>query len=190
MLYQIASLLLEVVGGLIVWASLLRLYMQYQHIPMSRSSGNPMAEFVFAITNWLVLPLRRVVPTLGRWDTACLIAAYLVQLVLRFALWLLSVAYEPIASVPVYAAFDLPRTAIFGSLLFVGIYAILGWAQLNSSRTYFLERLVLPLLAPIRRVLHPIGGVDLSPLAFGVLMVIGLMLLEWLQGAALLLVSR
>ena len=80
MLYQIISLLLEVATGVLAGACLLRLYMQYQRIPMSARSGNPLGRFVFALTDWLVLPLRRVLPALGRWDLASLVAAYLLEL--------------------------------------------------------------------------------------------------------------
>ena len=66
MLYQIATLLLDVIGRLLTGACLLRLYMQYQQIPMSARSGNPMGKFIFAFTDWLVLPLRKVVPAVGR----------------------------------------------------------------------------------------------------------------------------
>ena len=59
MLYQITSLLLEIAAGLVAGMCLLRLYMQYQRIPMSTRSGNPMGNFIFALTDWLVLPLRK-----------------------------------------------------------------------------------------------------------------------------------
>ncbi|MGB4361230.1 MAG: YggT family protein, partial [Rhodoferax sp.] len=62
MLYQIISLLLEVVVGVVGGACLLRLYMQFLRIPMSARSGNPLGRFVFALTDWIVLPLRRVLP--------------------------------------------------------------------------------------------------------------------------------
>ena len=62
MLYQIISLLLEVVTGVVGGSCLLRLYMQQQRIPMSARSGNPLGRFVFALTDWLVLPLRRPRP--------------------------------------------------------------------------------------------------------------------------------
>jgi YggT family protein len=69
MLIQIASLVLDVVVGVLAGACLLRLYMQLQTIPFS----NPIGRFVFAVTDWLVLPLRRVLPAVGRWDTASLV---------------------------------------------------------------------------------------------------------------------
>ena len=59
MLYQIVALLLEVAVGLLAGACLLRLYMQWQRIPMSLRSGNPLAKFIFTLTDWLVLPLAR-----------------------------------------------------------------------------------------------------------------------------------
>ena len=86
MLYQIISLLLEVASGVVGGACVLRLYMQYQRIPMSARSGNPLGRFVFALTDWLVLPLRRVVPAWGRWDLASLVAAFLLELVRFFLL--------------------------------------------------------------------------------------------------------
>src|SRR5688500_6147448 len=58
MLYQIPSFLLDVIVGLLGGACLLRLYMQLQRVPF----GNPLGRFLFAVTDWIVLPLRRIVP--------------------------------------------------------------------------------------------------------------------------------
>ena len=90
MLYQIFSLLLEVAVSVLAGACLLRLYMQYQRIPMSARSGNPLGRFVFALTDWLVLPLRRVVPSMGSWDMASLVAAFLLELGQFALLWLMA----------------------------------------------------------------------------------------------------
>ena len=78
MLFHIFSLLVHALAGLVAGTCLLRLYMQWQRINLSLRSGNPLAPFIFALTNWLVMPLRRVVPALGRLDTASLLAAGLV----------------------------------------------------------------------------------------------------------------
>jgi YggT family protein len=76
MLYQIISLLLQVVDRPRGWRLLLRLYMQYQRIANVGPLGQSAGAFVFALTDWLVLPLRRVMPAVGRWDTASLVAAF------------------------------------------------------------------------------------------------------------------
>ena len=101
MLYQIFSLLLEVAVGVLAGACLLRLYMQYQRIPMSARSGNPLGRFLFALTDWLVLPLRRVIPAVGRWDLASLVGAFLLQLAQFVLLWAIAGAGDGLFAVPV-----------------------------------------------------------------------------------------
>jgi len=186
MLYQITSLLLEVVVGLLSGACLLRLYMQYQRIPMSARSGNPLGRFVFALTDWIVLPLRKVIPAIGALDTASLVAAFLLQFAEFGLLWLLAGAAGGFFSVPILALFGLLRMAISAMTGAVIVYAILSWVQTNSVIADVLERLVSPALVPIRRVLPLIGGVDLSPLVLLIILQIAAIVLGNLQAAALL----
>jgi YggT family protein len=185
MLYQITSLLLEVAAGLIAGTCLLRLYMQYQRIPMSARSGNPLARFIFALTDWLVLPLRRVVPAAGRWDMASLVGAFLIQLAQFLILWAITGMAAGLLSVVVLAAFGLVRMAISGLTGLVIIYAILSWVQTQSMAADFLERLVLPLLMPIRRVVPLVGGIDLSPLVLLLILQVAGIVLGPIQAAVL-----
>jgi YggT family protein len=186
MLYQIVSLLLEVVAGFLSGACLLRLYMQYQRIPMSARSGNPLGKFVFALTDWIVLPLRRVLPSVGALDTASLVAAYLFQLAEFGILWLLAGAAGGLFAVPILAGFGLLRMAISGMTGLVIVYAILSWVQTNSVISDVIGRLVAPLLMPIRRVLPLVGGIDLSPLVLLVILQIAAIVLGNLQAAVLM----
>ena len=185
MLYQITSLLLEVVAGLLAGTCLLRLYMQYQRIPMSVRSGNPLAKLIFALTDWLVLPLRRVIPAAGRWDLASLVGAFLIQLAQFLILWGLTGMAASLVSVVVLAAFGLVRMAISGMTGLVIIYAVLSWVQTQSAVADLLERLVMPVLIPIRRVLPLVGGIDLSPLVLLLLLQISAIVLGSLQAAVL-----
>lgn len=186
MLYQIFSLLLEVIAGVLGGACLLRLYMQYQRIPMSARSGNPLGRFVFALTDWLVLPLRRIVPALGRLDTASLVAAYLLELTQFLLLWLLVGADGGLFAVPILAAFGLLRLTISGLTGMIIVFAVLSWVPTQSPMSDVIERLCAPPLTPIRRVLPLVGGIDLSPLVLLVLLQIASILLGHLQGLALL----
>ena len=185
MLYQISSLLLEVAAGLLAGTCLLRLYMQHQRIPMSVRSGNPLAKFIFALTDWLVLPLRRVIPAVGRWDLASLVGAFLIQLVQFLILWALTGMGANLVSVVILAAFGLVRMAISGMTWLVIIYAILSFVQTQSVAADFLERLVMPVLIPIRRVVPLVGGVDLSPLVLVLLLQIAAIALGSVQAMVL-----
>lgn len=185
MLYQIVSLLLEVAIGLLTGTCLLRLYMQHQRIPMSARSGNPLGRFIFALTDWLVLPLRRVVPPAGRWDLASLVGAMVLQLLQFGALWLMLGGGVSLVSVPVLAVFGLLRMVISGLTALVIVYAVLSWVQTQSYLSDLLERLVTPVLVPIRRVVPLVGGIDLSPLVLLLLLQIGAIVLGSLQASVL-----
>ena len=185
MFYQIISLLLEVVAGLLAGTCLLRLYMQYQRIPMSTRSGNPLGKFIFALTDWLVLPLRRVIPPAGRWDMASLFGAFLIQLAQFLILWVVLGMGMSLVSVFVLSAFGLVRMGISGMTGLVIIYAILSWVQAQSSVADLLERLVMPMLIPIRRVLPLVGGIDLSPLVLLLLLQVSAIVLGSLQASVL-----
>ena len=181
MLYQIPSFLLDVIVGLLGGACLLRLYMQYQRIPF----GNPIGRFIFAITDWLVLPLRRVLPSVRRVDTASLVGAFLAQLVQYGLLWLLMGRTDGLETVPLLALFGLLRLVISGLTGLVIVYAILSWVQADSPLTDVIDRLCAPLLRPWRRLIPLVGGIDLSPLAFLLALQIAAIVLAYLQGAAL-----
>jgi YggT family protein len=89
--------------------------------------------------------------------------------------------------VPILALFGLARMAISGMTGAVIVYAVLSWVQTQSVVADVLERLVAPLLMPIRRFLPLVGGVDLSPLALLVILQVAAIVLGNLQAAALLI---
>ena len=181
MLYQIIAFLLELATGFLGGACLLRLYMQYQRVPFS----NPVGRFVFALTDWLVLPMRRIVPSLGRWDMASLVGAYLIKLAQFGLLWLLAGGVAGAAWVPLLAVFGLAQVVISGLTGLLIVYAILSWTQAGSAISAVMDRLCAPLLAPFRRILPLVGGIDLSPLALLVLLQVAAMVLAAVQQSVL-----
>lgn len=185
MLYQIVSLLLEVIAGIVSGACLLRLYMQALRVPMSARSGNPLGRFVFALTDWIVLPLRRVLPALGALDSASLVAAFLIQLAKFALLWLLAGAGGGLFALPVLALFGLLGMAIYGLTVVVIVYAVLSWVPTPSVLGGVMARLVEPLLRPIRRVMPLVGGIDLSPLVLLLLLQVAAIVLANLQAMTL-----
>ena len=181
MIAQIISLLLDIVTGLIGGACLLRMYMQQQRVPF----GNPLGRLVFALTNWLVLPLRRVVPAVGSMDSASLLAALLLQLAQFGLLWLLAGARGNAMVVPVLALFGLVRLVLSGLTGLIIVYAVLSWVQTRSPLVDLVERLCAPPLRPLRRVIPMVGGIDLSPLALLVLLQVLAIVLSSAQGEVL-----
>ena len=181
MLYQITSFLLDIAAGLFGGACLLRMYMQYQRVPFA----NPVGRFVFALTDWLVLPLRRAVPSRGRVDIASVIGAFLIELLQFILLWLMVGRATSVALLPVLALFGLVRLVISGLTGLVIVYAILSWVQSESPLVALIDRLCAPLLRPFRRYIPLVGGIDLSPLALLVLLQVAAIVLGYMQAAVL-----
>lgn len=181
MLYQIVSFLLDVVAGLLGGACLLRIYMQWQRVPF----GNPVGRLVFAFSDWMVLPLRRVVPPFGRWDGASLLAALLVMLAQYGILWLLMGVGDGWVWLPVLALFGLARVAVTGLIGLLIVYAVMSWVQAHSPVSDVIARLCEPLLRPVRRIIPLAGGLDLSPLVVLVLLQVALMVLGNFQASVL-----
>ena len=178
MAYQIISFLLDVVAGLLGGACLLRLYMQYQRVPF----GNPVGRFVFALTDWLVLPLRRVLPAAGRWDTASVVGVLLVELAQFALLWLLRGQPGEPAALLAIALFAVVRLVLSALMALVIVYAVLSWVGADSPIADVIDRLCAPLLRPFRKLIPLVGGIDLSPLALLVLIQIAIFVLWGLAG--------
>ena len=181
MLYQITTFLLDIAAGLLGGACLLRLYMQHQRVPF----GNPVGRLVFALTDWLVLPLRRMLPAAKRWDWACLLAALLVQLLHYVLLWLLVGAGAGWTALPWLALFGTLRVVLSGTIGLLIVYAVMSWVQADSPMADTIARLCAPLLRPVRRVVPLVGGIDLSPLVLLVLLQVASMVLAAVQGEVL-----
>ncbi len=174
MLYQIPSFLLDVIVGLLGGACLLRLYMQYHRVPF----GNPLGRFVFAVSDWIVLPLRRIVPSVKRWDLASGVAAWLLVLAKFLLLGLLLGGLGRWTILPLVSLVGLLQLAVSGLTALLIVYAILSWVPNASSMLHdLIARLAEPLVRPLRRVIPPVGGVDLSVLVAIVLLQVGAIIL-------------
>lgn len=186
MFYQIFSFLLDVVAGLVCGACLLRIYMQSQRIPFA----NPVGQLVFVFSDWLVLPLRKIIPVKGHWDWASLAAAALVELAQYLLLWWVLWSLQGFGggwyAVPWLALFGVVRVALSGAVGIVIVYAVLSWMQTHSPMSDVMARLCDPLLRPVRRMVPLVGGVDLAPLVLLVLLQVAMMVLGHLQASVFL----
>ena len=174
MFNQIPSFLLDVIVGLFGGACLLRWYMQVQRVPF----GNPLGRFVFAVTDWIVMPLRRVVPAARRWDFASAVAAFLLVLAKFLLLMLLAEGAVRLAVLPLVSLVGLLQLIVSGLTALLILYAVLSWIPSGSSLLQELVgRLAVPLVQPLRRFVPLIGGVDLSALVAIVLLQVAAILL-------------
>lgn len=139
---------------------------------------NPLSQFVVKVTNPIVVPFRRIIPGFGGIDVATLLLAYAVG-VLKFIVipMLNGGPFDLFAALFIGFLYLIKQT---GFLLFVLmlVMAIMSWVVQGYNPTQMiLHQLTEPFLKPIRKVVPPIGGLDLSILvAFLALNVINIML--------------
>lgn len=164
MLLEIANLLSEIAVMLIGGACLLRCYLQYLKFNLSPNAGSPIGLYLMPLTNWLVMPLRKLIPSVGRIDSACLVGAYLIMLAKVLLIGLLLGSFPPITSLLIGSALEL--IGLVFSILVILIIAnvVLSWVGRGSPMQYMLAEILNPLLAPIKRILPNLGPLDLSPL--------------------------
>jgi len=128
---------------------------------------NQIAHAILTVTNPVIMPLRRILPPLGKIDTASVLAIILVAAANIGAITLLSGSFmlDPIIWIKL-TAFSLLRAFIMFFMGAIIMYAILGWVVPAgySPAMALLGTICEPLLRPFRRIMPPISGIDLSPL--------------------------
>ena len=165
MLIQIANLLLQVLVSIVAGACLLRCYLQWIAFNLGTGQNKTIGAYILPLSNWIVIPLRRVIPSMGRFDVASFVAAYLLILAKVAILLLISGVFLPSLSWPILAFIDLLDLILSGLVGLVFASVILSWVSAGSQIQYLVSLLVDPLLAPIRKALPNFGALDLSPLA-------------------------
>jgi YggT family protein len=144
----------SVLGGVL----LLRFWMQAIRVRPPASVG----QFTFTLTDWLVRPMRRIVPGMGGYDWASLISAFLVVLFAHSIMYFAGWSGEAIFLGALYRFLN---WIIYGFMALLIIEAVFSWINPHAPLAPFVHALNEPLLRPVRRVVPPIGGIDLSVLA-------------------------
>lgn len=127
---------------------------------------NPMVQILVRLTDPLMRPLARLVPNVGRVNVAGLILLYLVQLIGLFILVAISGRTPDPIMLALFALLRLVRMLLVVYMVLIIIGVILSWVGhgVRHPAVPLIFRLTDPVLAPIRRVLPNLGGLDLSPL--------------------------
>lgn len=178
----------QVAFGLLTLALLLRFYLQWVRAPYR----NPLADFVNALTDFMVKPARRVIPGLWGLDLPTLLLAWMMQLLellvvmqvrgFRFG------AEIGLAAVglALLAVIGVVKMLIYIVLVATLLQALLSWINPGSPIAPLLDAMTRPFLRVFRRRIPPIGNVDLSPLFLLVTCQLLLMVpVAWLESEAL-----
>ena len=166
LLNQVALLIINSLAGFFSVLLLLRFFMQAWRAPFNNQIGT----FVLKLTNWLVMPLRKVLRPVFGLDSASLAAAYLLQTLALIAVISLHSGLEVLS--PANTAMLILTRSLLAILrisvyMFMGlliVQAILSWFNPYSPLSRPMAQMTDPFLRPLRRIIPPISGIDLTPL--------------------------
>ncbi len=168
MFYDILKLMTDTLTALFGVTLLIRVFVNWVGLP----SRNPVAHFVLALTDWLVKPLRRFVPDLGRIETSALLSAYLVAVLSLVVPRMLTASGIEWDYALVVGFVRLIQWALDGLFWLTVLYALLSWINPHAPIAPAIGVLMRPFVAPFRRIVPLVGGVDLSPMALVLVIVV------------------
>lgn len=158
-----AVFVIQTIFGLYILAVMLRLLLQW----VRADFYNPVSQFLVKVTNPPLRPLRRVIPGWGGIDLASVLLLFVLELIQQFLINTALGVTQPVAALALSAVVALLSLLLNIYLFGIIIQAILSWVAPTSYNPAvgLLHSLTEPLLAPARRFIPPISGIDLSPIA-------------------------
>ena len=156
--------IVQTLGSLYLLIVLLRFILQL----VRADFYNPLSQFTVKATQPLLKPLRRIIPGFGGLDLASLALAILVQLVLMVLVILIASANPAAVGLQLLVWAIIAVTSLFLKIFFFAmiISVILSWVAPGSYNpgAQLVNQICEPLLAPFRRLLPNLGGLDISPI--------------------------
>lgn len=153
--------LLNTLFGLYIGVVLLRFLLQLARTDFY----NPLAQAVVRLTSPLLKPLRMIIPGWRGWDLAALVLAFLLALANVAAVWALWPTGQAPVLLPLLALLRLAHVLLNLYTLTILVQALMSWFAPGYNPVMAAFGAVnAPLLGPVRRLIPPLGGLDLSPL--------------------------
>ena len=169
--------LISTISDLYVTALLLRLLLQW----VRADFYNPLSQFLVKATNPVLVPARRLIPSIGRLDTASVVVMLLIELLQLTVISLISQGEYGFQFLLLFAIRKLLITQLLTYLVLIIARVIVSWIA-NQSRHPLIPliyQLTEPVLRPFGKVIPPLGGIDLSPLFALIVIRFLLLLLGW-----------
>jgi len=157
------SFLAQAIIGFAIYVVLLRFWMQW----VRADFRNELGQFIIIVTNPVVIPLRKVLPSIKTLDTATLVLVFIIAFIKVFVFFALSSYGTP--TLVLYLLMTLGVAIKYTIYLFIAtiiIQAVASWVNPHSHHPILsvARSISEPILSPARRLIPLIGGVDLSPI--------------------------
>ena len=173
------ALIVQALFGLVIGLFFFRLLMQGLRVDFR----NPLSQFVYKLTNPVLIPIQKALPVVRGWNLAALLITFLLTLIETWLLYRLAGLGLPVPALLVIALAMLIQFAATALLWMIIVRAVLSFVSPDPYNpvVQMLYRLSDPILKPFQKLIPPIGGLDLSP----IFVVLALQLVRMLIAAPL-----
>lgn len=158
---QALEFIIAALAQLVILVFLLRFWLPVLRVDFR----NPVSQAILRITSPLVVPLRRVLPAVGRADTATVVVLLALQTVTVVLLAMLRGGLPPLPAVALVVLVELAVHSLYLFFFVVLISVILSWVAPHNYNPVvgMVNAMAEPVLRPFRRLLPSLGGLDISP---------------------------
>jgi YggT family protein len=169
--------LISTIIDLYIAAIMLRLLLQW----VRADFYNPLCQFLVKVTNPVLVPARRIVPSVGRLDTASVVVMFLLELIQLVIISQLSQAGFELQFMLLFSLRKLLVTLLMTYFVLIIARVIVSWIGSQSRHPLIplIYQLTEPVLRPFSKLVPPISGFDLSPLFALIALRFLLLLLGW-----------
>jgi YggT family protein len=171
------SYLIGTLIDLYVAAVLLRLLLQW----VRADFYNPLCQFLVKVTNPVLVPLRRVIPSIRRLDTASIVLMLALEIISVWIISLIGSNAMTFQQIIAFSAIKLVMTLLVTYFFLIIVAVIVSWIgqRMHHPAIPLVYQLTEPVLKPFRRIIPPIAGIDLSPLFALIAIRFLILLLGW-----------
>lgn len=125
---------------------------------------DPITQFIVKVTNFIITPLRRMIPNVGKLELATLLVILAMEAIKFCVISLMSVGTPNAAGVLVLASADTLKLFVQFFFYAILIQVVMSWIQPQSPMMRVLYQVTSPIMRPVQRLVPPIGGMDISPI--------------------------
>ncbi|MEO6688740.1 MAG: YggT family protein [Dokdonella sp.] len=127
---------------------------------------NPICQFLYKLTNPVLMPLRKVIPAWRNLDIAGILLAWLLTAIKVALLYALAGQSLGLLGLGVMALADLIDFVLMLYLGVILVYVLISFISVERSNPIvpLVHQLIEPLLRPLRKRLPTLGGIDFSPM--------------------------
>ena len=146
---------------------------------VSADFRNPIGQLIIRFTNPLLVPLRQVLPGRGSIDLACALLAFTIAFIKMWLITAIEGFSFAISGLLLYSLADLMKLVVYVFMGAVIIRIIASWIAPQGSYNPLMAAVYAlsePVMAPARRLIPPLGGLDLSPIAVFIFLNLTIML--------------